>query len=200
MTVACLKGKWSPKKKRCRIGMRGVSVLTPKARARNPGFEDIRPGDRVTIVTHHGSKLTGRVVMRSGDGRGWVLNLGGKHGTPGLAYPKNTIKVSKSKTGPTYLNPRRLKMKSKRHKHKRRKKSNPELLIVNNPRHAKHKRRKRRSKKSARKILYRRKRRSLGQLVKLVGKRKAKKIWGGKKSRAHGKRKRKSSRRGRRSS
>lgn len=73
-------------------------------------FNDIRRGTRVTILVRNGTGLnliapgtyervpqyvrrTGRAVMRSGDGRGWVLNLGGQHGTPGLAYPDNTVKV-----------------------------------------------------------------------------------------------------------
>ena len=60
----------------------------------NPSIVDaIRAGDRVTISTPHGSRLTGRAVMRSSDG-GWVLNLGGKHGTPGLAHERNIVKVS----------------------------------------------------------------------------------------------------------
>lgn len=54
-------------------------------------YNKIRPGSRVTIVTPHGSKLTGRAVMRGP--AGWVLNLGGPHGTPGIADDENTIAV-----------------------------------------------------------------------------------------------------------
>ena len=54
-------------------------------------FNKIRPGSRVTIVTRHGSKLTGRAVMRGP--AGWVLNLGGAHGTPGIASDENVIAV-----------------------------------------------------------------------------------------------------------
>lgn len=57
-------------------------------------FKDIRPGDTVAITTSHGSTRRGRAVMRSRDG-GWVLNLGGPHGTPGLAYEDNTVKVTR---------------------------------------------------------------------------------------------------------
>lgn len=58
----------------------------------------VKAGDMVTIVTPQGSRLTGRAVMRTSNRKGWVLNLGGPHGTPGLAYDRNTIKVSKAKT------------------------------------------------------------------------------------------------------
>jgi hypothetical protein len=54
-------------------------------------FNKIRPGSRVTIVTPHGSKLTGRAMMRGS--AGWVLNLGGAHGTPGIASEDNVIAV-----------------------------------------------------------------------------------------------------------
>ena len=54
-------------------------------------MEAIRPGDRVTIENRFGQKSTGRAVMR-GD-YGWVLNMGGKHGTPAIADEKNIVKV-----------------------------------------------------------------------------------------------------------
>jgi hypothetical protein len=60
-------------------------------------IDSVCSGDRVTIITPHGSCLTGRAVMRVADGAGWVLNLGGPHGTPGLAYANNTIKVTKQR-------------------------------------------------------------------------------------------------------
>jgi hypothetical protein len=59
-------------------------------------FDGIRPGSRVTIVTPHGSRLTGRAVMRGP--AGWVLNLGGRHGTPGIASDDNVIAVRASRT------------------------------------------------------------------------------------------------------
>lgn len=70
------------------------------ARSTNPNIvEAIRAGDRVTILTPHGNKLTGRAVMRSATG-GWVLNLGGRHGTPGLADEENIVAVKPSKRNP----------------------------------------------------------------------------------------------------
>ena len=60
-------------------------------------FDTIQCGDRVTIKTRHGNELTGRAVMFNRKVGAWVLNLGGKHGTPGLADERNTIKVKKAK-------------------------------------------------------------------------------------------------------
>jgi len=58
---------------------------------------DIRPGDRVTIVDRFGKERTGRAVMRGP--HGWVLNMGGKHGTPGIADERNIVKVSAKRGG-----------------------------------------------------------------------------------------------------
>lgn len=60
-------------------------------------IDSVRAGDRVTIITPHGSKLSGRAVMPSSHG-GWVLNLGGRYGTPGIADDSNTIAVRKAKS------------------------------------------------------------------------------------------------------
>lgn len=59
----------------------------------------IRPGDRVTILVpagfgRHGQEwkeATGRAVMR-GD-YGWVLDMGGKRGRPGIASEENLVRV-----------------------------------------------------------------------------------------------------------
>ena len=51
----------------------------------------ISPGSRVTIVDRFGKQHTGRAVMRGP--YGWILNLGGKHGTPGIATEANTVAV-----------------------------------------------------------------------------------------------------------
>jgi len=71
----------------------------------NPGlaYEDLGPGDRVTILVPAGRgrqgveyrERTGRVVLRGP--AGWVLNLGGKHGTPGIATPENFVRATKGK-------------------------------------------------------------------------------------------------------
>lgn len=49
------------------------------------------PGDRVTIVTPHGQTRTGRAVMKGP--YGWVLNMGGPHGTPAVATDRNIVRV-----------------------------------------------------------------------------------------------------------
>jgi hypothetical protein len=53
---------------------------------------NLRPGDRVTIVTPHGQKVRGRAVICSGTHA--ALNLGGKHGRPGVVTPRNVVSVS----------------------------------------------------------------------------------------------------------
>ena len=53
----------------------------------------VKAGSRVTILTPQGQKRTGRAVMRSSVG-GWALNMGGKHGTPGLVDERNIVSVS----------------------------------------------------------------------------------------------------------
>lgn len=60
-----------------------------------------RTGDRVTIVDRFGSRRTGRAVMPSSTG-GWVLNMGGPHGRPGIASAENIVKVSKRKNTVTW--------------------------------------------------------------------------------------------------
>lgn len=57
-------------------------------------FTTIKPGDRVTIETKHGQKITGRAIMFNCAFKSWVLNTGGAHGTPSLATAANTIKVT----------------------------------------------------------------------------------------------------------
>ena len=51
----------------------------------------ISAGCRVTIVDRFGKQRTGRAVMRGP--YGWVLNLGGRHGTPGIANTENIVSV-----------------------------------------------------------------------------------------------------------
>jgi hypothetical protein len=78
-----------------------TAVSTFGARRRpNPSLVDaIRPGDLVTITNRFGQPRRGRAVMRSDPryGPGWVLNMGGAHGTPGLANAANIVKVQPSK-------------------------------------------------------------------------------------------------------
>jgi hypothetical protein len=68
----------------------------------NLAYEMIRAGARVKILVHAGGigrnvewkPKWGRAVMRGP--AGWVLNLGGRYGTPGIATPENTLEVRPS--------------------------------------------------------------------------------------------------------
>lgn len=62
--------------------------------ADKPLIHAIEHGDHVTIVDRFGQKRSGKAVMRSSHG-GWVLNMGGRHGTPGLADDSNIVHVRK---------------------------------------------------------------------------------------------------------
>ena len=54
-------------------------------------LDTIRPRDRVTIVDRFGKRHTGTAVMPGP--AGWVLNMGGPHGTPGIATDDNVVAV-----------------------------------------------------------------------------------------------------------
>ena len=58
-------------------------------------FDTIKARDRVTIVDRFGQQRTGRAVMRGP--AGWVLNMGGRHGTPGIASPENVVRVVRAR-------------------------------------------------------------------------------------------------------
>ena len=68
-------------------GMHLDTSLAPKTL-----IDCIRSGDRVTIVDRFNKQHTGRAVMRGP--AGWVLNMGGRYGTPGIATEENTVNVS----------------------------------------------------------------------------------------------------------
>ena len=57
----------------------------------NP-FMGIKVRDRVTIKNQHGQERTGRVVMTFPTHV--VLNLGGAHGTPGVANERNIVAIN----------------------------------------------------------------------------------------------------------
>lgn len=68
-------------------------------------WEDVSPGDKVTILVHGGLKLvggravpeqverTGRCVMIGPAGP--VLNMGGEHGTPGVATRESFVRATR---------------------------------------------------------------------------------------------------------
>lgn len=94
-----------------------------RQRKSNPGW-NIKPGDKVSFVDRFNKVRSGRAVMRSSYG-GWVLNTGGRHGTPAIADDSNITKVSSGRA----------------------RARNPELLVVSNPdrRNAMRRRRRRNS-------------------------------------------------------
>ena len=79
-------------------GMMRVARARREGRAPTPTLDGIRAGDRVTIRTPQGQERAGRAVMRGP--AGWVLNMGGAHGTPGIASEENIVKVRKGRRQP----------------------------------------------------------------------------------------------------
>lgn len=73
---------------------------TKPLRTEGAAVDAIRPGSRVTIRTPQGQERSGKAVMRSSYG-GWVLNMGGAHGTPGLADDGNIVAVDGKRFTPT---------------------------------------------------------------------------------------------------
>ena len=57
----------------------------------------VEPGDTVWILSRFGVEHKGKAVMRSSMPDTWVLNMGGRHGRPGLASDKNVTRVIKPK-------------------------------------------------------------------------------------------------------
>jgi len=60
-------------------------------------FEQIKHFDKVTIVDLKGVKSTGRAVMFNPKVDAWVLNMGGRHGTPAFADFSNVVGVRRTK-------------------------------------------------------------------------------------------------------
>lgn len=79
-----------------RVGWASGKASNPLGGYRGPKSGDIldaiHVGDRVTVVNRFGQERTGRAVMRGL--HGWVLNMGGAHGTPKVADNENIVRVS----------------------------------------------------------------------------------------------------------
>jgi hypothetical protein len=66
-------------------------------------FESIHHGDKVSILVYAGRSSaglewkpkTGRAVMRGTVG--WILDMGGRYGTSGIATEENTVRVVKGR-------------------------------------------------------------------------------------------------------
>lgn len=59
-------------------------------------FSKIGVGKAVAFLSPQGQVRTGRAVMKS-KGAGWVLNMGGAHGTPGLCDAGTVVWVQGTK-------------------------------------------------------------------------------------------------------
>jgi hypothetical protein len=70
-------------------------------------FNSIRHGDRVTILTPQNQQISGKAVMKGP--HGWVINLGGPHGRPGIASPENIVRVKKSASEEVAASPHELR-------------------------------------------------------------------------------------------
>lgn len=57
-------------------------------------YFDIQVNDTVTFRTPQGQERKGRAVMYGSNG--WVLNCGGKYGTPAMVSEKNFVRLRKS--------------------------------------------------------------------------------------------------------
>lgn len=83
-----------------RVGWASGKASNPLGGYRGPKSGDIldaiHVGDRVTVVNRFGQERTGRAVMRGL--HGWVLNMGGAHGTPEVADNENIVRVIRKGT------------------------------------------------------------------------------------------------------
>lgn len=66
----------------------------PRPAERKRLVDSIRAHSKVTIVRADGSQVTGRAVMYNPKIDAWVINTGGRYGTPEIADDSNVIKVS----------------------------------------------------------------------------------------------------------
>lgn len=72
-------------------GRRVPQGKAPKSMPDRSAFDAIKPGSRVTIKTPQGQTRRGKAVMYNSKIDGWVLNMGGRHGTPGIVTRDNFV-------------------------------------------------------------------------------------------------------------
>mgnify|MGYP004250893793 FL=1 len=58
-------------------------------------FKEIQVGDSVTMSTPQGQEVRGKAVMKGP--HGWVINVGGRFGTPKVVNENNFIKMRKGR-------------------------------------------------------------------------------------------------------
>lgn len=54
---------------------------------------EIEHGDMVAYMAADGNVYTGKAVMHSSIIGSWVLNTGGRYGTPAIVSPKNFVSI-----------------------------------------------------------------------------------------------------------
>jgi len=70
---------------------RRVSGKAPKSMPDRSAFDAIKPGSRVSMRTPQGQVVKGKAVMYNRQHDSWVLNMGGRHGTPGVVSRDNFV-------------------------------------------------------------------------------------------------------------
>lgn len=68
-----------------------VSGKAPKSMPDRSAFDAIKPGSRVSMRTPQGQVVKGKAVMYNRQHDSWVLNMGGRHGTPGVVSRDNFV-------------------------------------------------------------------------------------------------------------
>lgn len=64
-----------------------------RPKTKKSAYNDIKPGSQVTMLDEQGNEQTGRAMMPGP--AGWVLNLGGQYGTPGIVDKENFVRIGK---------------------------------------------------------------------------------------------------------
>lgn len=59
--------------------------------------DQIKHGDKVTIVSSTGQKIKGTATMFNPKINAWILNTGGRFGTPAIADFENVIRVERQR-------------------------------------------------------------------------------------------------------
>jgi hypothetical protein len=90
--------------KRETCGCEAYPFCEHASNAKPLSLADVRHGDKVTILVPNGigrngqeyKEATGKAVMRGLIPGSWVLNMGGPHGTPGVATEKNFVRARRA--------------------------------------------------------------------------------------------------------
>lgn len=135
----------------------------------------VHPGDHVKFRDEDGRVRSGKVVMRSEFG-GWVLNLGGRYGTPAVVSEEQIVKTRSPRRNPYDLfEMEEVSPVGWSHRPLR---SNPELLIVGaNPMRRKRRMARKRRRNSPVTVKIGRKKHTWKALVRKHGVTKASKLW-----------------------